>query len=64
MLVSIETFDFVYPVVLVEANIAAGWLLYRVLDSGLGPLVAAVGVLVLLTIGLEMVRNGVCQSTA
>lgn len=45
-----------YPVGLAAANLAVGWLLYGVLDSGLGAVLAPIGVLVLLAVGHETVR--------
>lgn len=51
-----------YPVGLAVANIAVGWLLYRILDAGLGAMLASIGVVILLAVGHELVQPAVCQS--
>lgn len=46
-----------YPLGLAALNVAVGWLLYGVLDSSLGAVLASVGVVVLLAVVHETSRS-------
>jgi len=45
-----------YPYVLAGMNMMSGWLLYDFLDTSLGVILLAVGMILLLAVGLESIR--------
>jgi hypothetical protein len=46
-----------YPYVLGGANVMSGWLLYELLDTHLGAILLAVGVLLIIAVALESTRS-------
>lgn len=53
----------IYPFGLATANIAAGWLLYGVLDVTLGAILAPIGVIIILAMVHDSFRPATRQSS-